>query len=790
MKDKKSRLYSGKDLPAELMDLFSASADTDIGRLRQDACKYGLLSANMNDLVGIIGADLRFKFISPSVERILGYSVEEAFELNVEKLLTPGSFAKSRDLIGYQISIDGGPGIDPDRGFIDEMQIVHKNGSLLWFEMKGTFIRDKTGKIAAILGVGRDVSLRKSMEESITRNERRYASFLEHFSGIAYQYSVEGQTLMLHGAVEGISGYPVNDFMEGKRRWEDQIDPRDDAVRGIWRKVCSTPGFKAKMEYRIISRQGDIRWMSESCQNIEAGYGGGFVVEGVIQDITERKVAADELMWQASFPELNPLPVIEAEIDGEITYMNPSALRYFPDLQARGFEHPFFKGISSLLDKLSRDKKQYAARDVESSGRWFSQTVYLVESSARFRVYSSDITENKTFSDRLRQVNRQLHDIIEFLPDPTFVLDSNRRVIAWNRALEEMTGIIKEQIVGKGEYEYSVPFWGKRVPIVIDLIYGQGKEIEQRYNYVKRINNTIIAEAFEPCLYNGKGAFVWIKASPFIDETGRVNGAIETIREISELKQSEAVLRHDKEVFEELVKEKTSELLKMQKDLADARHLSEIGVLSATIAHELRNPLAAIRTAAYNIRRKSQDASLASHLDNIEKKVIVSDHIINNLLTYSNIRPPKREPVAVRKLIEDSVKAARDRFRRHKVSVKLKLTCEKTDYVDADPVQVRELFDNILNNAYESFLREKGSIVVVAEYKRGSGFEISFTDDGPGIKEEHLRKIFQPFFSTKPNGTGLGLAVCHQLVSLHGGKIDISSEPGRGTKVTVSLPVR
>ena len=384
---------------------------------------------------------------------------------------------------------------------------------------------------------------------------------------------------------------------------------------------------------------------------------------------------------------------------------------------------------------------------------------------------------------------QRLSDIIEFLPDATFVIDKDKKVIAWNKAIEEMTGVKKQEIIGKGDYAYAVPFYGKPRPILIDLVGMHDKEIEARYSFVRREKDTVYAEVFVPLVFGGRGAFLWVKASPLYDNEHSIVGAVESIRDVTDRKEAEAILRRDKESFERLTKERTEQLLRVQKELADAKHLSEIGSLAATVAHELRNPLAAIRTAAYNIGRKSRNRSLESHLINIEKKVIESDQIINNLLSYARIKVPHFESVVIHDVLNECITAARDRFPKSKVTVQKKCTCTRKDTIQADSLQIRELFNNLLNNSYESFPDKKGKIVIRAHYDPNANFTVVFEDNGAGIAEDDLRRISQPFFTTKSKGTGLGLTVCYQLVSLHEGKLDIQSQNGKGTTVSVTLPV-
>jgi signal transduction histidine kinase len=101
---------------------------------------------------------------------------------------------------------------------------------------------------------------------------------------------------------------------------------------------------------------------------------------------------------------------------------------------------------------------------------------------------------------------------------------------------------------------------------------------------------------------------------------------------------------------------------------------------------------------------------------------------------------------------------------------------------------MKELFNNILNNSYESFVAKSGVIIIKADYAPRGKFTVSFSDNGSGISPDDMKKISQPFFTTKSKGTGLGLTVCYQLVSLHNGTMDIKSEAGKGTTVTIILP--
>ncbi|MGA2228674.1 MAG: diguanylate cyclase, partial [Syntrophobacteraceae bacterium] len=137
----------------------------------------------------------------------------------------------------------------------------------------------------------------------------------------------------------------------------------------------------------------------------------------------------------------------------------------------------------------------------------------------------------------------RMHAIIEFLPDPTFVVDETGKVVAWNKAIEKMTGVSRADMLRKGNYEHAVPFYGERRPILIDFALSHTSEPEiEKYHYIQKEGNRLSAETYVPQMYGGKGAHIWATASVLRDGNGNVFGAIESIRDISEHKWEEEVL--------------------------------------------------------------------------------------------------------------------------------------------------------------------------------------------------------------------------------------------------------
>ncbi len=189
----------------------------------------------------------------------------------------------------------------------------------------------------------------------------------------------------------------------------------------------------------------------------------------------------------------------------------------------------------------------------------------------------TDITERKE-AERALQITRQrLEDIIEFLPDATFVIDENQRVVAWNRALETMTGVPKEAIIGKGDQAYAVPFYGKTRTALIDFIGQEEPVNDDQYDYVRKFHDTLYAEVYVPALYEGTGAYIWITASPLFDKNGNRYGAIECIRDISERKKIEAAEREQRALANALRDTITALTGTLEPDLVMTRILEYVG---------------------------------------------------------------------------------------------------------------------------------------------------------------------------------------------------------------------
>jgi two-component system, NtrC family, sensor histidine kinase HydH len=239
--------------------------------------------------------------------------------------------------------------------------------------------------------------------------------------------------------------------------------------------------------------------------------------------------------------------------------------------------------------------------------------------------------------------------------------------------------------------------------------------------------------------------------------------------------------------------------LSQKHELAEAAlrrrdRLSAMGELASTVAHEVRNPLNAIAMSAQRLRREYPvAASPASTEDRVELDQLLGvvegetrriNDVVQQFLEFA--RPPKLAPRetslgdVIRQCAEAVWALAESR------GVALTIDAGRAATAVFDPGQLRQAVDNLLRNAIEA--TPPGGQVLVTAASTGRGHTIEVRDTGAGIPAESLPRVFDLYFTTKPDGTGIGLAVTQQIVSAHGGTIEVDSAPGRGTRMTVHLP--
>lgn len=228
-----------------------------------------------------------------------------------------------------------------------------------------------------------------------------------------------------------------------------------------------------------------------------------------------------------------------------------------------------------------------------------------------------------------------------------------------------------------------------------------------------------------------------------------------------------------------------------QAQLVQSEKLAGIGEFVAGVTHELNNPLTTVIGFAELLQRADLSPQHQRYLDHIVKGAHRSHKIVQSLLSFARQHKPERKLVKLHDLIEATIEILAYQLRTSNIQVTTRFD-PNLPKVMADAHQIQQVFLNILNNARQAIegFRPKGSIMITTEGV-GDTICVVIQDDGPGISPENLKKIFNPFFTTKEvgKGTGLGLSLCYGIIQEHGGKIEVRSNPGEGAAFTIILPV-
>ncbi|MCK9593156.1 MAG: PAS domain S-box protein [Methanoregula sp.] len=301
----------------------------------------------------------------------------------------------------------------------------------------------------------------------------------------------------------------------------------------------------------------------------------------LLEDRTGEIMAQEENALLADLVNASPAAVTVSDFTGNFLYSNKKnldlhgySLREFLDLNLGQLDNPASaKLMTGRLEDLKKsgeisfetvhfrkDGREIPLEVHSTIARWGDRDVVVG--------IATDISERKRAEQALRESERRFADIIDFLPDATLVINREGTVIAWNRAIEEMTGVKAVDIVGTGGYAYAVAIYGERRPILLDLVFRDDPAVREHYHHFRKEGSTITAETVLTSP-GGRERVVWLKASPFYEKDGRITGAIESIRDITEwrrveeelrdnydlLSQKELVLRESEETFRAMVEQ-------------------------------------------------------------------------------------------------------------------------------------------------------------------------------------------------------------------------------------------
>ncbi len=388
-----------------------------------------------------------------------------------------------------------------------------------------------------------------------------------------------------------------------------------------------------------------------------------------------------------------------------------------------------------------------------------------------------DVTEEKRLERALRRSEERYRELVHSQGEGIGIVGPDERFRFANPAAHEIFGVPEGSLEGRSLRDF----------VDEETYEGIRRQTEQRRqgqttSYEMRINTP-----------DGEEHVLLVTATPRRDEDGAFSATFAVFRDITERKRMEKELERYSERLEEMVEERTRALREAQDRLLRREKMAALGQLAGSINHELRGPLGNLKSAAYflDMVLDEPDEEVEETLSIIEESVERADGIVSSLLSFVRTEESRRQPVDVNALVEGVLTD-------EEIPADVKVAARMGDDlppVEADPEQLRQVVRNLVSNAVEAMGADGRLTVTTAaaadgELESEQEIVISVSDTGEGIPQERQETIFEPLFSTKAKGVGLGLALVRMLVEAHGGTVEVESEVGEGSTFTVRLPVK
>jgi PAS domain S-box-containing protein len=752
-------------------------------RLRVSEERWATTVSSIGDAVISTDMDGNITFMNSVAEALTGWNLKDAHQQPIRKV-----FKIINEFSGQEVESPVDRVITEGLivGLANHTILVRKDGSKVPIDDSGAPIRDKAGNITGVVLVFRDITTRKCTEEALRKSENRLKLSQEMAHLGSWELDLASNRLTWTDEVYRIFGLQPQEFAATYDAFLEGVHPEDRAaVNDAYMNSLKEGRNGYEIEHRIVRKpSGEIRFVQEKCEHIRDELGKIIRSIGMVQDITERKKAEEELNETRFY------------LENLLNYANAPIIVWDKNFKITLFNHAFERltGLKAadVLDKhlemlFPEDRKDEAMGHIKRTLEgeyWETVEIPILDTSGNVKtvlwnsanIYDqsgknvvstiaqgNDITERKQVEQALHRAKVDWERTFDSVPDLIAILDDKHRIIRANKAMAQALGTSPEECVGLTCFRCV--HGTERPPTFCP----HSKALQDGREHTSEIHEDRLG-----------GDFI-VSDTPLIDENGRMIGAVHVARNITQRKEMENKLEEYSKQLEDLVEVRT-------KQLRDSERLATIGATAGMVGHDIRNPLQAIAGSLY-LAKMDVDAfpdckdkeSLQESLFEIERNVEYINKIVADLQDFAKPLKPSLTNTNLKEIIDELANC-------RNIPENIKLTSRVDPdacYILADCTYIRRILNNLINNAVQAM--PSGGELAINAYCEGKYTVIIVEDTGIGIPKEVKGKLFTPLFTTKSKGQGFGLAVVKRMSEALGGSVAFESQEGKGTKFIVRL---
>lgn len=442
-----------------------------------------------------------------------------------------------------------------------------------------------------------NITQQKQYENDLIQNEARYRAIVEDQTELIYRRLPDGTITFVNGAFSRYFGKTQEELLGMNIHSLIPSLEQDQAIRN--NAADNRLLHNDTYEQRVARENGAIQWLLWSDNELYDKTGVLNEIQSVGKDITLQKDREKEIIVKESVVASSGHAIAITDIMGRVVFANRafiSIIGYEEEHEVTGEPLEKFVRRTGIQDNIS----QITAAMIQK-GEWNGTATARKKDGTEFEleVYASMIADDQHFPrnmialfnnadphpgrkkpgqslydsgqsdkkgiaviDATQELHEKTRKVIEFIPYPTFVIDHEKRVVAWNRALELMTNVKRQDVIGTNNYAKAFSFYQHSRPILVDVLGLSGEEVARQYPEVRRYGDCIFMEGFIPVSDGVHEAYLWGKASPLLDPDGNIIGAIESVQDISDWKKMQVSLKRMRDEINGIFVEKIQQLRK------------------------------------------------------------------------------------------------------------------------------------------------------------------------------------------------------------------------------------